>query len=88
MVQIHSPRPISRLESLSYGGKFCFGCEFFCVLGSRFSNPLDATNLSPFNSLPCSAKFTSLELPFWRNYGQDRAFWKKNQKPKLKSGET
>jgi len=49
---------------------------------------LDATNLSPFNSLPCSAKFTSLELPFWRNYGQDRAFWKKNQKPKLKSGET
>ena len=64
MVQIHSPRPTFSSRIIVLRWEFCSSCEFFCVLGSRFLNSLDATNLSPLNSLPYGEKFTSLRVPF------------------------
>ena len=81
------PDQISPLESLSYAGNCALLVRCFVYRAVIFSNRLQATTLSPLNSLPYAAKFISLRVSFWRNWVQDRAFGKKIESPSSVPGQ-
>jgi len=82
VVQIHSPRPFSLLESLSYAANSALVFVKFLYTRRSFfkSSRCDESLSSGFIGLRCEIHF--IASPFLGKLGTRWRFWKKNQNPK------